>query len=128
MTVRIFTLSTSRQSKETLEYLSSLHVGRAKRHYYIYSVYMYAGQLYVIIFTQFTCKLTKVRPLFTLSHIRSDNYPLLIVFSANYIDQSIVILNDFRHLQKYCTSFKICHLIGRNHDAIWKYKVNTKFT
>ena len=85
---------------------------------------MYAEQLYVIIFTQFTCKPTKVRPLFTLSHIRSDNYPLLIVFSANYIDQSIVILNDFRHLQKYCTSFKICHLIGRNHDAICKYKVH----
>ena len=32
--------------------------------------------------------LTKVRPLFTLSHRGSDNSPLLIVFSANYIDQS----------------------------------------
>ena len=34
--------------------------------------------------------LTKVRPLFTLSHSGSDNSPLLIVLSANYIDQSIV--------------------------------------
>ena len=34
--------------------------------------------------------LTKVRPLFTLSHRGSDNSPLLIVFSAYYIDQSIV--------------------------------------
>ena len=32
--------------------------------------------------------LTEVRPLFTLSHRGSDNSPLLIVFSANYIDQS----------------------------------------
>ena len=32
-------------------------------------------------------KLTKVRPLFTLSHRGSDESPLLIVFSANYIDQ-----------------------------------------
>ena len=33
---------------------------------------------------------TKVRPLFTLSHRESDNSPLLNVFSAIYIDQSIV--------------------------------------
>ena len=33
--------------------------------------------------------LTKVRPLFTLSHRGSDNSRLLIVFSANNIDQSI---------------------------------------
>ena len=32
--------------------------------------------------------LTKVIPLFTLSHRGSHNSPLLIVFSANYIDQS----------------------------------------
>ena len=32
--------------------------------------------------------LTKVRPLFTLSHRGSDNSPLLIVLTANYIDQS----------------------------------------
>ena len=32
--------------------------------------------------------LTKTRPLFTLLHRGSDNLPLLIVFSANYIDQS----------------------------------------
>ena len=31
--------------------------------------------------------LTKVRPLFTLSHRGSDNSPLVIVFSANNIDQ-----------------------------------------
>ena len=33
--------------------------------------------------------LAKVRPLLTLSHRGSENSPLLIVFSANYIDQSI---------------------------------------
>ena len=33
---------------------------------------------------------TKFRPLFTLSHRESDNSPLLNVFSAIYIDQSIV--------------------------------------
>ena len=32
--------------------------------------------------------LTKVRLSFTLSHKGSDNSPLLIVFNANYIDQS----------------------------------------
>ena len=32
--------------------------------------------------------LAKVRPLFTLSHKGYDNSPLLIVFSANYFDQS----------------------------------------
>ena len=32
--------------------------------------------------------LTEVRPLFTLSHRGSDNSTLLIVLSANYIDQS----------------------------------------
>ena len=46
--------------------------------------------------------LTKVRPLFTLSHRGSDNSRLLIVFSAKNIDQSIGYfyatesrLNDF---------------------------------
>ena len=46
--------------------------------------------------------LTKVRPLFTLSHRGSDNSPLVIVFSANNIDQWIIYfyvtesrLNDF---------------------------------
>ena len=35
----------------------------------------------------FSFNLTKVRPpLFMLSHRGSDNSPLLIVFSANYID------------------------------------------
>ena len=34
--------------------------------------------------------LTKVGPLFTPSHRGSDNSPLLIMFSANSIDQSIV--------------------------------------
>ena len=34
--------------------------------------------------------LTKVRPLFTLSHRGTDNSWLLIVFSANNIDQSSV--------------------------------------
>ena len=34
--------------------------------------------------------LTKVRPLFTLLHRGSENSPLMLVFSANYIDQSNV--------------------------------------
>ena len=49
-----------------------------------------------------TLNLTKVRPLFTLSHRGSDNSQLLIVFSANNIDQSFGYfhvtesrLNDF---------------------------------
>ena len=47
--------------------------------------------------------LTKVRPLFTLSHRGSDNSPFLIVFSANFIIQSIVtfirlkVAKRFRH-------------------------------
>ena len=32
--------------------------------------------------------LTKVRPLFTLLHRGSDNSPLPIMFSANYVHQS----------------------------------------
>ena len=43
--------------------------------------------MYIETFT-ITCNLTEVRPLFTLLHRGSDNSPLLIVFSANYIDQS----------------------------------------
>ena len=43
--------------------------------------------MYIETFT-ITCYLTEVRPLFTLLHRGSDNSPLLIVFSANYIDQS----------------------------------------
>ena len=53
------------------------------------------------VFSSWT-NLTKVRPLFTLSHRGSDNSRLLIVFSANNIDQSIGYfyatesrLNDF---------------------------------
>ena len=55
-------------------------------------------ELRMFVFTN----LTKVRPLFTLSHRGSDNSRLLIVFSANNIDQSIGYfyvtesrLNDF---------------------------------
>ena len=103
--------------------------------------------------THFRCgerriNLTKVRPLFTLSHRGSDNSPLLIVFSANYIDQSnrnvmclkvfrklwpfdlfnlsIYLMSEvtrkrnFHHLQKYCAVFKLRFLIGRDHDAICK--------
>ena len=51
--------------------------------------------------------LTKVRPLFMLSHRGSDNSPLLIMFSANNIDQSIGYFyatesrpKRFGHLQK----------------------------
>ena len=40
---------------------------------------------------------TKVRPLLTLSHRGYDNTPLLIVFSANYIDQSNLTLMRRRY-------------------------------
>ena len=33
-------------------------------------------------------------------------------------------LKDFHHLQKYCTAFKICYLIGQNHETICKYQVH----
>mgnify|MGYP003690113861 CR=1 FL=1 len=56
---------------------------------------------FLAVFSSWT-NLTKVRPLFTLSHKGSDNSRLLIVFSANNIDQSIGYfyatesrLNDF---------------------------------
>ena len=42
------------------------------------------------VYNNISTNLTKVRPLFMLSHRGSDNSPLLIVFSAKYIDQSIV--------------------------------------
>ena len=45
---------------------------------------------------QIITNLTKIRPLFTLSHRGSDNFPLLIMFSADYIDQSNV---TFVHLK-----------------------------
>ena len=61
--------------------------------------------------------LTKVRPLFTLSHRGSYTSTL-----------SESRLNDFRHLQNYCIALKIRFLIGRNYDTIYKYKVHTKFT
>ena len=48
------------------------------------------GFSYGIILFQVSSNLTKVRPLFTLSHRGYDNSPLLIVFSAYDIDQSIV--------------------------------------
>ena len=79
---------------------------------------MYVEQLDVIVFTQFTCKLTEVRPLFTLSHIRSDYYPLLIVFSAKYIDQSIVTLNDFVIFKNAALRLKY---------AIWLVKIMTQY-
>ena len=62
--------------------------------------------------------LTKVRPLFTLSHRGSDNSRLLIVFSAKNSDQSIGYfyatesrLNDFV-IFKNTALFKVCYLIG----------------
>ena len=52
---RIFTLFTSRQSKETLEYLLSLRVDKAIRLQNICQVYMWAEQRGIIIFSQSTC-------------------------------------------------------------------------
>ena len=92
--------------------------------------------------------LTKVRPLFTLLHRGSDNSPLLIVFSAKYIDQSnltfmrlkvfwkhlpfdLLISVDYtpevirKHNNK-TTGFKMCYLIWRNHDAICKLQSSYK--
>ena len=58
--------------------------------------------LKLLKFLQVCVNLTKVGPLFTLSHRGSDNSRLLIVFSVNNIDQSIGYfyatesrLNDF---------------------------------
>ena len=100
----------------------------------------------------FYSNLIKVRPLFSLSR----NSPLLFVFSAFYIDQSIVTFirmkvfklwsfdlsrlhargdtkngttkqqNDLHHFKKYCTALKIRYLIGRNHDAIYKLQSSYK--
>ena len=100
--------------------------------------------------------LTSVRPLFTLLYRGSDNSPLLIGFSANYIDQSNrnfhategsrkfftfwseqttcqmwhenVTTKRLSSSSKYCTAFERCSLIDRNSDAICKYKVHTMFT
>ena len=58
----------------------------------------------------------KVRPLFMLSHRGSDNSPLLIVFSANYIDQSIV---TFMPLKVRLTTF----LIFKNTALGLKYAI-----
>ena len=43
-----------------------------------------------------TFNLTKVRPPFSLSHRGFDSSPLLIVFSADYIDQSIVTFMELK--------------------------------
>ena len=75
--------------------------------------------MFIMILMLRDCKanLTKVRPLFTLSHRGSDNSQLLIVFSANNIDQSIGYfyaesrLNDFV-IFKNTELFKVCYLIG----------------
>ena len=64
------------------------------------------------------------------SHRRFDTSPLLFMFSANHIDQSIDTFMQLKvgYLKKYCTAFKICYMIGRNQYAICIYKVHTKFT
>ena len=92
--------------------------------------------------------LYKVRPLFTLSHRGSENSPLLIVFSANYIDQStltFIHLKVFRKLWPFdlsrlrargdtktylSPSSKIEHCVmsGRIMMQYANYKVHTKFT
>ena len=41
-------------------------------------------------YTQHCYSLTKLRPLFTLSNRGSDNSPLLFVYSAYYMEQSMV--------------------------------------
>ena len=48
--------------------------------------------------------LTKLRPLFSLSHRGSDNPPLLIMFNAYYIDQSKC---DFYSTTCYFESFDL---------------------
>ena len=72
---------------------------------YLFSITcLFYRALYTLVnhFFIYLSNLTKVRPLFTLSHRGSDNFRLLIVFSANNIDQSIGYfystesrLNDF---------------------------------
>ena len=85
---------------------------------------MWPKMFLVFPFYNFFCKnnnLTKVRPLFTLSHRGSDNSPLLIVFSANYIDQSIVTFMRLRvGLTKYMY-FQIlnCRSRGSYQESDW---------
>ena len=69
---------------------------------FVQSVLINHLYMYPKIYGWTTINLTRVRPLLTLSHRGSDNSPLLIVFSANNIDQSIGYfyatesrLNDF---------------------------------
>ena len=72
--------------------------------------------------------LTKVKPLFTLSHRGSDNTQLLIVFSANYIDHSIVTFIRLKVVETMSTSSKIVHCVYRTLfvDIMMQY-ANTKF-
>ena len=93
--------------------------------------------------------LYKVRPLFTLSHRGSENSPLLIVFSANYIEQSTLAFYASEGISEALTfwpfdlsrlrargdtktylspSSKIVHCVlsGRNHDAICKLQSSYK--
>ena len=94
---------------------------------------------------QYKPNLTKFKPLFSLSLRRSDNFQLLIEFSANYTDQSILTLmrlKVFRNLwpfdlpemtQKHNNKttfviFKNTALSLKYAIKIWKYKVHTKIT
>ena len=67
--------------------------------------------------------LIKVRSLFTLSQWGSENSHLLIVFSANYIDQCPRRNENVTFLS---TQFKLRYLIGQNHDAICKLQSSYK--
>ena len=49
---------------------------------------------------QYKPNLTKFKPLFSLSLRRSDNFQLLIEFSANYTDQSILTLMRLKVFRK----------------------------
>ena len=60
--------------------------------YYKYKVY----ELISVNIGTILLDLTQVRPLYTLSRRGSDNSALLIVFSANYIDQSIFYVTESR--------------------------------
>ena len=69
--------------------------------------------------------LTKTRPLFTLSHRRSDNFPLLIIFSATYINQSIVTFMRLKVGQTTSVLFKIT--VMRLKYARWLVRIITHY-
>ena len=79
------------------------------------SSHIYIDRL-IGVYRRIANNLTKVRPLFTLSHRGSDNSRLLIMFSANNIDQSI---DYFYATESRLNDFVIC----KNNALRLKYAI-----